>query len=353
MELALSLGDTPKSFSFLDKGSAAINRVKNDVGFCMGIGGPLAKDFESDQIRSLGDERENTRGSSDEPVVQLDLLPLCPVPRNQPAVPLELRLPWLLTRNLSSEPGSSKAQGRGAEVLNRVSLAAADKRSEDGGASASLSSPSSTISSFQNPLDLSVDRRRKRDLETISICTNNERDTERRGGGGCSSRGRDHEGEGEEKENGFMTQKKLRLSKEQSAILEDRFREHNTLNPKQKLDLAKQLNLRSRQVEVWFQNRRARTKLKQTEVDCEYLKRCYETLTEENRRLQKEVHELKVLNTSQPFYNKLLPATTLTMCFSCERVATTAAAAAAATAAINTARTTRHTAANAATTTTY
>ena len=46
-------------------------------------------------------------------------------------------------------------------------------------------------------------------------------------------------------------------------------------------------------MEVWFQNRRARTKLKQTEVDCELLKRCCESLTEENRRLQQELHELR------------------------------------------------------------
>lgn len=68
-----------------------------------------------------------------------------------------------------------------------------------------------------------------------------------------------------------------------------------------------------------------RTKLKQTEVDCEYLKRCCETLTEENRRLQKELQELRALKSSQPFYMQL-PATTLTMCPSCERVVTTASA---------------------------
>eukprot|EP00252_Welwitschia_mirabilis_P004064 TRINITY_DN14237_c0_g1_i1.p1 TRINITY_DN14237_c0_g1~~TRINITY_DN14237_c0_g1_i1.p1 ORF type:complete len:310 (+),score=27.84 TRINITY_DN14237_c0_g1_i1:410-1339(+) len=121
------------------------------------------------------------------------------------------------------------------------------------------------------------------------------------------------------------TRKKLRLSKEQSALLEESFREHSTLNPKQKNALAKQLNLRPRQVEVWFQNRRARTKLKQTEVDCELLKRCCETLTEENKRLQKELQELRALKAAplmgQDYYMPL-PATTLTMCPSCERVAT-------------------------------
>jgi homeobox-leucine zipper protein len=63
-----------------------------------------------------------------------------------------------------------------------------------------------------------------------------------------------------------------------------------------------------------------RTKLKQTEVDCEYLKRCCETLTEENRRLHKELAELRALKTAPPFFMRL-PATTLSMCPSCERVA--------------------------------
>lgn len=62
--------------------------------------------------------------------------------------------------------------------------------------------------------------------------------------------------------------------------------------------------------------------MKQTEVDCEYLKKCCETLTEENKRLHKELQELRALKSSQPFYMQL-PATTLTMCPSCERVATT------------------------------
>uniref|UniRef100_A0A2N9GW23 Homeobox domain-containing protein n=1 Tax=Fagus sylvatica TaxID=28930 RepID=A0A2N9GW23_FAGSY len=113
--------------------------------------------------------------------------------------------------------------------------------------------------------------------------------------------------------------KKLRLTKEQSAILEDSFKAHATLNPNQKQELAKRLNLRPRQVEVWFQNRRARTKLKQTEVDCELLKKCCEKLTDENKRLQKELQELKSLKLAAPFYMQL-PAATLTMCPSCERI---------------------------------
>lgn len=123
----------------------------------------------------------------------------------------------------------------------------------------------------------------------------------------------------DEDDDGSNTRKKLRLTKAQSALLEESFKLHSTLNPKQKQDLARELNLRPRQVEVWFQNRRARTKLKQTEVDCEFLKKCCETLTEENRRLHKELQELKALKIAQPLYMQL-PAATLTMCPSCERI---------------------------------
>ncbi|KAL5551234.1 hypothetical protein UlMin_001410 [Ulmus minor] len=105
----------------------------------------------------------------------------------------------------------------------------------------------------------------------------------------------------EEDEDGSR-RKKLKLTKEQSAVLEDSFKQHSVLNPKQKQDLARQLNLQSRQVEVWFQNRRARTKLKQTEAEYEAMKKCCETLREENKRLQMELQELKSLKLTTPFF---------------------------------------------------
>ncbi|KAK7256435.1 hypothetical protein RIF29_29881 [Crotalaria pallida] len=130
-----------------------------------------------------------------------------------------------------------------------------------------------------------------------------------------SSQGSDDEDGGE------AARKKLRLTKEQAKVLEETFKEHNTLNMKRKQALAEELNLRPRQVEVWFQNRRARTKLKQTEVDCESLKRCCENLSEENKRLQKEVQELRALKLSPHLFMHMNPPTTLTMCPSCELVA--------------------------------
>ncbi|KAI3868114.1 hypothetical protein MKX03_035330 [Papaver bracteatum] len=302
MELGLSLGDTSRPFGCsTDKNRSKMMKNNKGLGFCMALGvgyNGREEDEEeegddeksSDEQRTDNDNNDSGRKVSSADPIQLNLLPLVPVTRNQTG------FPW------SSENGNSDAGSRGFDV-NRLPPSADEL--DDG---AAISSPNSTVSSFQ--IDFSMYRNggnSKRDSEIAGL---NDGDNER-----TSSRASDEE------ENG-LARKKLRLSKEQSAFLEESFKEHNTLNPKQKVALAKQLNLRPRQVEVWFQNRRARTKLKQTEVDCEYLKRCCETLTEENRRLQKELQELRALKTSNPYYMQL-PATTLTMCPSCERVATT------------------------------
>ncbi|MBA0749440.1 hypothetical protein Gogos_003365, partial [Gossypium gossypioides] len=61
------------------------------------------------------------------------------------------------------------------------------------------------------------------------------------------------------------------------------------------------------------------TKLKQTEVDCEFLKRCCEKVTNENKSLQKELQELRGLKTMVQRFCMNMLATTLTMC-PCERI---------------------------------
>nr|WGS99086.1 HD-Zip21 protein [Salvia miltiorrhiza] len=128
---------------------------------------------------------------------------------------------------------------------------------------------------------------------------------------------------------GPIPRKKLRLTKDQSRRLEQSFLQNQALNPKEKEALAVELRLKPRQVEVWFQNRRARSKMKQTEIECEYLKRWLGALTEQNRKLQKEVEELRFIKAAPPPRQ----VSALTMCPRCERTtlldkgrATTAAA---------------------------
>lgn len=110
-----------------------------------------------------------------------------------------------------SEPGSSDGSGRVLDVNRLPATVTATEEADDGGA---LSSPNSTVSSFQ--MDFSIYRsgnggRSKRDFEANV----NEVETSRAS---------------DDDENG-STRKKLRLSKEQSAFLEESFKEHNTLNP--------------------------------------------------------------------------------------------------------------------------
>ncbi|CAM6016311.1 unnamed protein product [Sphagnum balticum] len=241
--------------------------------------------------------------------VQLDLLPLRPCSHAASCTPAPSStndtFSWQPLRNRCTT-NSGGSDGTGGIIIDMNQLPSTTECDE----AVLSSSPSST----GVKLPESNKKFYEFDLEERERAC----DLSSRGGGGSD----DEDGGGTN-----ATRKKLRLSKEQSALLEESFKDHSTLNPKQKNALAKQLNLRPRQVEVWFQNRRARTKLKQTEVDCELLKRCCETLTEENKRLQKELQELRAIKVAAPhviahdFYMPL-PAATLTMCPSCERVAT-------------------------------
>ncbi|KAD3068122.1 hypothetical protein E3N88_36002 [Mikania micrantha] len=107
------------------------------------------------------------------------------------------------------------------------------------------------------------------------------------------------------------TRKKLKLTTAQTTLLEDSFIVRNTLNAGQKQELAKKLNLLPRQIEVWFQNRRARTKLKQIEKEYELLKKYCETLNEENLRLKKELQEIRRLSSSKLDHHHPSPQTPL------------------------------------------
>ncbi|CAL9157041.1 homeobox-leucine zipper protein HOX11-like [Musa acuminata AAA Group] len=287
MELGLRMGEAPARRP-LRAAKAAPLKGLSRLALVLGIGRSEEGEEEKGREEEVEtEEKEEGEGKgSGEPPPQLNLEALLPAPPQRSS-------PALLRRRWATETRNSEASMRGLDVNRSPS---AEERAS------SSSSPNSTVSCPQ--MDFSAQR----------------------GGGvgaaAAAAVGRASSRVSDEEENGLV-RKKLRLSKEQSDSLEESFKEHSTLNPKQKLALSEQLNLRPRQVEVWFQNRRARTKLKQTEVHCEYLNRCCQTLMEENRRLQKKVAELRALQTSCHDFSMHLPATTLSMCPSCERVAPT------------------------------
>jgi homeobox-leucine zipper protein len=91
---------------------------------------------------------------------------------------------------------------------------------------------------------------------------------------------------------GSHLEKKRRLTFDQVRSLERNFEMENKLEPERKMQLAKELGLRPRQVAVWFQNRRARWKTKQLERDYETLAADYERLKADYEQVVGEKNHL-------------------------------------------------------------
>ncbi|GMN35933.1 hypothetical protein TIFTF001_005635 [Ficus carica] len=180
-----------------------------------------------------------------------------------------LRYDHLLPSDLKLGPSDEAYQPSDHQASSRVLSAATHENM-----SSELKRASSDLTSFSNS-STTV----KRDRDVVQEVETDQRVV-------CSRVSTDLEDE-----EAGSPRKKLRLTKQQSALLEDSFKEHTTLNP-----------------------------LKQTEADYERLKKCCETLTEENSRLQKELQELKSLKLTAPLFMQFQTSTTLTICPSCERI---------------------------------
>ncbi|RWW57894.1 hypothetical protein BHE74_00035282 [Ensete ventricosum] len=193
MELGLRLGDAP------EKRGGGLGLM---LGMRLVVGrGGRDEDKERRVEEEEEEETEEGRGLAEAPL-QLSLLPLLPVPLQQPSS-RQLRLPW--TTETSKNPDEKKldASMRGFDMNHAPSA--------DEGASSS-SSPKSIGSSFQ--MDFSA-----------------QRDGDEPGEGGEATAVEIGSLRVSDEEENGMGRKKLRLTKEQSAFLEESFKEHNTLNP--------------------------------------------------------------------------------------------------------------------------
>lgn len=85
---------------------------------------------------------------------------------------------------------------------------------------------------------------------------------------------------------------KRRFSDEQIKSLETMFESDTKLEPRKKLQVAKELGLHPRQVAIWFQNKRARYKSKQLEKDYSILQAKYDNLAAQFDILKKEKQSL-------------------------------------------------------------
>ncbi|GKU89015.1 hypothetical protein SLEP1_g3212 [Rubroshorea leprosula] len=87
---------------------------------------------------------------------------------------------------------------------------------------------------------------------------------------------------------------KRRFSDEQIRSLESIFESETKLEPRKKLQVARELGLQPRQVAIWFQNKRARWKSKQMEKEYRILRANYDSLASRFESLKKEKQSLLV-----------------------------------------------------------
>lgn len=87
---------------------------------------------------------------------------------------------------------------------------------------------------------------------------------------------------------------KSRFSAEQIKSLESSFESETRLEPRKKVQLARELGLQPRQIAIWFQNRRARWKSKQIENEYKILKDNYDNLASQFESLKKERQSLLI-----------------------------------------------------------
>ncbi|XWS76831.1 hypothetical protein CRYUN_Cryun01aG0211400 [Craigia yunnanensis] len=87
---------------------------------------------------------------------------------------------------------------------------------------------------------------------------------------------------------------KRRFSDEQIKSLDLMFESESRLEPRKKLQVARELGLQPRQVAIWFQNKRARWKSKQLEQDYSILQANYNNLASKFESLKKEKQALVI-----------------------------------------------------------
>ncbi|KAK1652287.1 hypothetical protein QYE76_070092 [Lolium multiflorum] len=112
--------------------------------------------------------------------------------------------------------------------------------------------------------------------------------------------------------------KKRKLSDEQAQFLEMSFRKERKLETPRKLKLAAELGLDTKQVAVWFQNRRARYKSKLIEEEFSKLRAAHDSVVVHNCHLEAELLRLQArLAEAEEEKSKFMAAAATSGCGGC------------------------------------